>query len=108
MATIMVRPGQKNSVARTTLAMIMMVDAALGQLKDLGYERGFDDVDITENEEGFVTVLLGGRKVFEIVLNVDPDKGVSFDGVWSNQPPKKSLLWLRRAYRWVIRKLTHG
>jgi hypothetical protein len=106
MSSIMVKPGQSNAVARTTLTMILMVDAALGQLKDLGYERDFDKVEIGENDYGLPTVTLDGLKTFEIVLQVDPDKGISFDGLWLSQPPRRRFLWLLRSYRWVVRKLS--
>lgn len=104
MSSIVVRPGQSNAVARTSVTIIMMIDAALGQLKDLGYERGFDEVELVDNGD-FPYVTLDGEIVFEVFFDADPKRGLAIKGDWRFQPPKKRRLWLIKTYRWLMRKL---
>ena len=105
MSAIILRPGtgMDAAVSRASKTIVLMVDAALGHLKDIGYERGFDDVEI-DPRDGLPAVKLDGRVIFEVALTIDPEKGISLDGEWRATPPKKSLLWLRRAWRWLMRK----
>lgn len=107
MSSISVRPWQGGAVSRTSAMIIMMIDAALGQLRDMGYERGFDDVEVV-NVDGFPFITLNGEVVFEVVLNVDEDKGISIDGEWRFHPPRRRALWLIRSVRWLKRKLGYA
>lgn len=103
MSSIAVKPG-KASVGRTAVLIIMMVDAALGQLKDLGYERDFDDLHIVE-DDGFPYINFNGEKLFAVYFDADPERGIAIKGDWlAELPRRKSFLWFRRSYRWVIRK----
>lgn len=87
------------------MTIIMMVDAALGQLKDLGYEREFDEIEIVEND-GFPFIEFQGVKIFEVVFAADPSRGLSIKGEWVRDlPPKKRVLWLIKSYRWIKRRL---
>lgn len=104
MSSIVVKPGQ-SAVGRTAVLIIMMVDAALGQLRDLGYERGFDDLEIVD-EDGFPYINFRGERIFAVYFEADPERGLSIKGDWvAALPRKKRFLWALRAYRWVIKKL---
>jgi hypothetical protein len=104
MSSIVVKPGQ-SAVGRTTVLIIMMIDAALGQLKDLGYERGFDDLEIVD-ADGFPYIKFKGELLFEVYFDADPERGLAIKGDWRMElPPKRRFIWARRFYRWVIKKL---
>lgn len=105
MSSIVIHPaGGDKAIDRTGLLITMMTDAALGQLRDLGYEREFDELMIV-NDDGFPTLEFKGETIFQVVLNVDAKKGISIDGEWLFQPPKRRFLRIRRVYRWLVRQV---
>ena len=102
---IVVKPKAGDAaVAKASQTIIFMVDAALGRLHDLGYDRGYDDLQI-DPRDGFPLIRLGERILFEVDLVVDPNRGISIDGNWVYEPPKKSWVWLIKAYRWLRKRV---
>ncbi len=97
-----VRPKDAESIereaSRSARNIVLMIDAALGHLHDIGYDRGWDAVEI-DPRDGLPAVVVAGQPVFEVVLNVNPEKGISIDGEWTTNLPKRRFLWARRIWR---------
>ena len=87
------RPGQ------LTAEIIMMLDAAIGRLEGLGYDRKLDRISVHFGDPDAlfpVSASLRGRPIFSVELERD-NRGARIRGVWKREP--KPLGRFRRWWR---------